>query len=346
MLLDRSRGSVARFREFLRELDKITLFGDKDKYSKAEIRANAVAVNKLCKSELDYLRQHIDLTTLRRYRSDYRNAIRQHYKGTPLAVTYADKVNHGAPTHIAVKYFNLKRSEKEEYARHESARKEVFLLGNRLIIVEPQQLIQVATGLLESSDDFELAAGVLALTGRRPVEVFKTGRFELIGEVIKVNSLKFSPSNSVIFSGQAKTRESQHARDHFPIFTLASPKLVCEALQRLRAKRDFTQFDERQVNSRTSGRLGLAVRRHFDAFVKVCVEGDVENLRDYGYIEAKNLRSMYAHIAQAKFAPLSVITSFATELLGHAKNATGGGNATADNYMEFVLVPAEAGKLL
>ena len=65
--------SIMRINEFLTSLDDITLWqGD---YSKAQLETNRKAINALVKKEMSYLRKHYALTSLRRARSDYRNAI-------------------------------------------------------------------------------------------------------------------------------------------------------------------------------------------------------------------------------------------------------------------------------
>jgi hypothetical protein len=237
-------------------------------------------------------------------------------------VTYFDKKNNNEPTHIAVKYFTLKKSEIQEYNSYEENRKDAYLNvsnDNRLVIVDHNELINVATDLLSSNSDHEVVAGLLALTGRRTIEMWKTGCFEYIDD------------NKVLFSGQAKTRNSPNAKHSYQIFTLCNAQLVCSALNQLRLNRDFTNKTEREVNSITSNYLSKVVKRHFNRFVMRKNESGF--LDNYGFIEAKDLRAMYVHIAQAIFLPNSLITKFADTALGHV--ATNGANS--DNYMIFRL---------
>jgi hypothetical protein len=304
--------TVVRIQEFLTSLDSIS-FTDIDSYRKA--------VNRLCKKELDYLRGHVELTTLRRYRTDYRNAIRKHYEGKDLPTVYKDKKNNGKPTHIAVKYFSLTRNEVATYADHEKERKDSYLKvfnsdlevsDNRLVIINPNEMVNIAVSLLGSDSAYDIATGLLLLTGRRTVEIWKMGAFE------------YKQPNLVIFSGQAKTRDSENAKTSYPIFTLCDAHLVCQALGKLRGLKDFSNSTEREVNSSTSTRLSRVVKRNFNSFI----------LGYDGLLEAKDLRSIYVHIAHHLFASHTVITAFASDILGHVIKAT------ADNYMLFRLKKA------
>ena len=70
--------TVTRISEFLAGLDNLTLFQHNGvQLSKTQIEINRKAINRFVKKE--------------RARSDYRNAIREHYKGKNLAVVYTDK---------------------------------------------------------------------------------------------------------------------------------------------------------------------------------------------------------------------------------------------------------------
>jgi hypothetical protein len=295
--------SILRIQEFLTALDSIA-FSNIDSYRKD--------VNCLCKKELDYLRANIDLSTLRRYRTDYRNAIRKYYDGKEIHVVYHDKKNKGKPTHIAVKYFALKRSEVKQYVDYENKRKSVYqnaFEDHKLVIINYPEMITTAISLLDSNSAYDITAGLLLLTGRRTVEVWKLARFELV------------KSNIVNFYGQAKTRDSANAKEFYPIFTLCNSLLVCNALDKLRSIKDFSNSTERVVNASTSTRLSRVVKQHFNSFIK-----------DYdGLIEAKDLRAIYVHIAQRICAPHLDLQAFAKQQLGHILSNT------ADNYMLFRL---------
>ena len=311
--------SIMRINEFLTSLDAITLWqGD---YAKPQLETNRKAINALVKKEMNYLRKHYALTSLRRARSDYRNAIRAHYKGKPLALTYTDKDLNNEKVHIAVKYFVLKKIEVAAYNESEIVRTNDFLSGNRLIISGVNDFVSRATALLESDKYYELFAGLLAVTGRRPIEIAKLGNFEIIDH------------DHLFFTGQAKTKNRNSAIEGYKIPTLCNSTLIIQAFNRLRTLKDFTDKSERDINAIISNSLGKAVKKHFLGFIKTSPNQRIDNLVDYPFFEAKMLRPIATHIAQSKHAPLSDLHHFAKHFLGHALDKT------ASNYMEFMLNP-------
>ena len=311
--------SIMRINEFLASLDAITLWqGD---YSKAQIETNRKAINALVKKEMNYLRKHYALTSLRRARSDYRNAIRAYYKGKPLALTYTDKDLNNEKVHIAVKYFVLKKIEVAAYNESEIIRTNDFLSGNRLIICDVNAFISKATALLESDNYYELFSGLLAVTGRRTIEIAKLGNFEIIDH------------DHLFFTGQAKILGKNSAADGYQIPILCNSTLIIQSLKRLRTIKDFTDKSERNVNAIISNSLGKAVKKHFVGFIKTSPNQRIDNLIDYPFFEAKMLRPIATHIAHSKHAPLSDLHHFAKHFLGHALDKT------ASNYMEFMINP-------
>jgi len=300
--------AVYRIENFLVALDKITLTSS----SKEAVKTYRDRVNRLVKREIEYLRKHLTLASLRRARTDYRNAIKKHYDGKELPISFKD-------SHIALKYFVLKKSEVSSYIEHEETRKNNYLIGNRLIICDSQEMVAVAEILLDSDSAYEICAGLLLLTGRRTVEIWLTGNFKAIN------------NDRVVFSGQAKNAHAMNPRDNYEIPVLADAHKIVNALNRLRSLKNFSGKTEREVNSLTSNRLGKVVKKHFNRFIKKPVNQSFENLQDYGFIEAKSLRPCFVHIAQDKFMPLSDLHKFAQNVLGHSKMDT------ASNYMEFLL---------
>jgi hypothetical protein len=314
--------SVLRIEDFLARLHKVTLYGLKADYNAFKLKQSRETINKLCKKEVDFLRRHVELKTLRRYRTDYRNAIKLYFQGKEMALTHKPK-GEKESGHIALKYFILKRSEVASYGESEKARKEAYLCGNRVLIDRHDELIAIGTDLLGSTSFYEVAIGLLLLTGRRPVEILKTGSFEVISE------------NKVRFFGQAKTRESEQARDGYEIYTLCNAQFVCNALTNLRNLKDFSNKTNRQTESSTSGRLGVTLRKHLmtDDFFFMSNDGTTNNLRSFKGIEVKALRDIWLNIAHLRFEPLSDIHNFATRMLGHVSGST------ASNYMEFMIIP-------
>lgn len=271
-------------------------------------------INAICKREIEFLRAHVELTTLRRYITDLRNAVRREYAVREIPLACHDKKNHGKETHIAVKYLVLTRGETQAYAKHEETRKAVFLDidgGRPTIVTDYQAMIETAITLLDSERIFETAVGVLALTGRRCIEVMKTGRFEVV-----------SPDH-VVFYGQAKTKnpDGGKSKNGYKIPVLGPSEKITAALNRIRLEKDFSLLDERAVNNRTSVMLGRYTKRHF---AKHTPGHD---------IEAKDLRSIYVHVAfeSLGYSQRTTINEFASVVLGHADFVT------SRNYMAFRL---------
>jgi len=329
--------SVLRIEDFLARLHKVTLYGNKADYNAKQLKQSRETINKLCKKEVDFLRRHVELKTLRRYRTDYRNAIKLYFKGKEMALTHKPK-GEKESGHIALKYFILKRSEVTSYGESEKARKEAYLCGNKILIDRYDELVAISTDLLESTSFYEVAIGLLLLTGRRPIEILKTGSFDTVSE------------NKVRFFGQVKTKESEQAKDGYEIYTLCNSKKVCGALTKLRELKDFSDIEEkiqrdypklenyelqrllrRKIESSTSGRLGLTIRKHLmiDDFFFMSNDGTTNDLRSFKGIEVKMLRDIWLKIAQFRFEPLADEHYFATRMLGHISGST------ASNYMEF-----------
>jgi hypothetical protein len=313
--------SVYRIDEFLNDIDKLT---PKKAVSKTDISNAKKRINARCKAEIGYLRKHLTLSSLRRARTDYRNAIRNHYKDKPLLTGFSFNDKSGL-THIAMKYLTLTKNEVKAYKQHETDRKTAYLTGEyRLVITNAADMVNKINDLLDSDSAYDIASGLLLATGRRSVEIFKTGGFKATG------------NNTVIFSGQAKTRGSKDAKDNYEIFTLVDSSRIVNALAKLRQLKDFSDKTELQVNAAVSNALGKAVKRNFGGYIQSTVNGSIDTLKSFTSIEARNLRPIYIVLSHKIFTPLSVLHSYAENALGHAHK-----DDSLDNYMEFMLHPSE-----
>lgn len=311
---------ITRTEEFIHAIENISF----DMTNKNNVATYRKAVNACCKREVEYLRKNLTLTSLRSALTDYRNAVRTKFEGRALPVTYKDR--HSGNGHIALKYLILKKEEVKTYDMHETARKEHYLHGkSRLIICNHNELIEKADSLLDSSSAYDIAAGLLLLTGRRATEILKTASFE------------FVDNNHVRFAGQLKNEKcgvaAKGARDNYIIPVLTDSERIINALARLRALKPLQDKTEKEVNTLTSCALGRAVKRNLMGYVKKPVNQSIDNLIDYNFLEPKNLRSIYVHIAHNQFEPLAVLSSFAHDVLGHATKGA------VDNYMDFMLYP-------
>jgi hypothetical protein len=96
-----------------------------------------------------------------------------------------------------------------------------------LIPLDAQAFIATATDLLGSERYTTLGMALMALTGRRPAEMFFSAKFSL--------PEKKQPFPALIFEGQLKTRQAPGTSfEPYPIPVLAAPKPVLAAFERLR----------------------------------------------------------------------------------------------------------------
>lgn len=312
--------TIVRIPEFLTALNSIKLCG----HDKQDIKLYREHINSLCKKEINYLRNNLSLTSLRSAITQYRNAIRKSFNNNVINVSYKDKST-SKPTHVAIKYLSLSKQEKNNYCKKEIERKNKYLSGDaRLIICNHDKLIDKATSLLNSESIYDLATALLLLTGRRATEIMKTACFQVIDE------------NHVLFSGQLKNEKcgvkAHNARDNFIIPVLANSQKIVDALNKIRRLKPLDDKTEKEVNALTSNALGKAVKRNLLGFLKAAVYQDNGYiLRNYDFLEPKNLRSMYVHIANEELTKFPVLHSFAIDVLGHSNNQS------VDNYMEFEL---------
>jgi hypothetical protein len=113
---------------------------------------------------------------------------------------------------------------------------------SNLIPLDPEAFIQKALALLASERYLEKGMGLMALTGRRPAEIFFSAKFSL--------PRKKLPYPAVIFDGQLKTRKAPGTSfQPYPIPVLAEPKKIIRALAQLRALKTFASPDA--VNTTT-----------------------------------------------------------------------------------------------
>ena len=165
--------------------------------------------------------------------------------------------------------------------------------------------------LLESREWRELAAGLIAATGRRPSEILKTAQFEQIGKY------------EVAFSGQLKTKGEE--REAYSTYTLVESANVIDGLARLRRMSEIKAVRKQTLAQMDSGKnstLNSIIRESFEGFISP----------PYGekQLSAKNLRASYAAIAIYLFCPWKQSTNqFITERLGHTSDAT------ATNYEDY-----------
>lgn len=181
--------------------------------------------------------------------------------------------------------------------------------------------LEMTGKLLKSEKSYiRIMLGLCAATGRRPGEMLTTAKFTKSGK------------NSVIFSGQLKTKDSEQARDNYEIPTLLPADDVIGALERLRAKKDFSGLPvpahktlAQVVNARTAKQQSEYVKTYYSDFIP--------NPRAY------NLRAVYALLCVRKHKPADMTDqAYMAQILGHSENDS----TTAASYLDFYYAGEDA----
>lgn len=170
---------------------------------------------------------------------------------------------------------------------------------NHVALFDMGLFIQTCSQCINDSDPYTVAIGVMGLTGRRTIEILKTGHFEQIDR------------NSLLFSGQAKTKNSPNAQDNYLIPCLVHPKKILKAVSFLRSKLLLSHLDN-EVIDKIHGRNMLNR-------VKRIMSGVRET--EHIHLNCRSLRSMYVMTAYEVFKMSTQVSfnAYAARILGHSK---------------------------
>lgn len=124
-----------------------------------------------------------------------------------------------------------------------------------------KSLVESAISALAAKPYLEVAAGLVCLTGRRPVEILRTGVFI---EDPEVGDPALLGPYRTLFAGQTKTRSDEEFS--YPIPLLAEPQIVQAGIEKLRAHpycQKLQELDNNAVHRRTSADINGHCKRHF-----------------------------------------------------------------------------------
>ena len=158
----------------------------------------ALALKKLrriCQAEVRRLKERLTPATVKLYLSKYRDAIRQ--IDPDHLVLRPRKMRSGQ------RFSYLALPPEETRALNAAYHQRIHEDQSNLIPLDPQAFIEKAIDLLASGRYLEKGMGLMALTGRRPAEIFFSASFSLPPKKL--------PFPALIFDGQLKTR---HAPRH------------------------------------------------------------------------------------------------------------------------------------
>ncbi|HYW18104.1 MAG TPA: protelomerase family protein [Nodularia sp. (in: cyanobacteria)] len=173
------------------------------------------------------------------------------------------------------------------------------------------EYIELIDKLLQSPDHRELTVGLIASTGRRPSEIWKTAQFTQCGQF------------EVEFLGQIKAKGEE--REAYKTYTLVESYKVVDALAKLRRMPEIKSLKKAtlaEIDSGRNNKMNSKVKEYFAELINPPM-GEVS-------LSAKNLRASYAAITVYLFCPWQKSTNqFITERLGHVSDAT------ATNYEDY-----------
>lgn len=220
---------------------------------------------------------------------------------------YRNAIKTHNPNHLALSYLRLSINESNDLKQASKA--QVYLDHTNLRQIDAQTLIGKALELIQTDSYLNIALGLMLLSGRRATEILKTASFQKIAQ------------SYVRFSGQLKTKGSTNAQtEPYNIPVLCDVDVFMQGFFKLRELRDFSELTHDQVHSRANKALNESCKRHF--------KGLIENPKP------KDLRSAYATIAYARYAPKNWSSdAYYAQILGHSEQDLN----TALSYQDFYL---------
>lgn len=202
-----------------------------------------------------------------------------------------------------------------------AAQKVASNLGNQIAGLEVDRYEQSVSRLLQSSNIWEIGAGLIAASGRRPIEIIEVGTFEIEGD-------------GLLFGGQAKKRGEQSEPYSIPLIG-CTPDLFVEKLAAFRTSYEVQRFRQQFT---IDGEIDL--KKLSDPITKqICRRGIVPGLAWIPTNEGKSaatasdLRAAWVTVVEEKFKPSGKYSLlFRAEVLGHRLDV---GSMPTLNYSRY-----------
>lgn len=194
---------------------------------------------------------------------------------------------------------------KNQYSEKKRQQQEQYKL------IDAQKYIKIAERLLKSSNHHELILGICALTGRRPIEVVKTGKFAINDEY------------SIIFIGQVKKRQIDITEYSIPILCPAIKLITAhQKLKKLLPHNGINCLTDsnKSINNRlfTSSKSSYLKQNLFHSIYPP----DAPN-------QTFNLRSIYTRVCYDTYQPEMSFRAYTAKILNHANLDS------ADSYDQY-----------
>jgi hypothetical protein len=174
--------------------------------------------------------------------------------------------------------------------------------------------------LLASEQIWKIGAGLIATSGRRPVEIVVSGKFEVDGDGLK-------------FGGQAKKRDEDFGDYYIPLIG-CTPELFVEKLEKFRSSREIkNHLAKVEAGEFAEGKEADNVR------VQINRLGIVPTLAwvpvEKSAPTCSDLRAAWVAIVESKFKDNSKYSLlYRSEILGHNLNV---GSVPALNYSRYAV---------
>ena len=274
-----------QIRQFIRELGLAKARGKQDR------RNTLNRLKRVCVREVDSLRNKHTTNTLSGYLTSYRKEAK--------AAGYTD----------LLRFLRITTTESRQM-KHEALRS----ISKATKAFQSAAFIRTANSQLSLPMDFYnqkpkiggWATALCALTGRRTIEVLKTGQFshpERGHPLMKKRGI-----SSVLFSGQAKTKNSENARTapyRIPVLT-THPEDIISRINDLRSFLKIEGLDNVKVTRKYKQTLGDTTTKNYSA------------LLPDERLSPKSLRALYAATCwKHTIDPDMAYESFIAEILGH-----------------------------
>lgn len=209
--------------------------------------------------------------------------------------------------HLYFKAIGIEGINWDEENKQSNDKKIHSLLNKQLIDVE--KYLETTLQLLKSDKSHEIAVGLIAATGRRPIEVLATAKFFEVknhdSKILEKLDKDVIAEYYLNFKGQAKRRDYDKNNDEklvYAIGLLVPKNLFLAALKNFRNTQEYQDilhdvkeltekgipFEtiNKEVESRRGGSLRRVVKKYFDFLPTKGVEGKE--------VDCKSLRACYA----------------------------------------------------
>lgn len=278
----------------------------------AQVRAHCLGVLKRLSSAKYYRAGSnvpaygLSIATKRTAVTRYRNAIRE---------AFGDH-------HPALKYLKLKDADQD--AIHSADRQRIATQHDARRPLDVDTHVDRARFVLENLGDckpLEIAAALIAVTGRRPLEVLQ----DLTGHDFRpvdgspdptLFDVSIDDRWTILFGGQRKTRGAESARTApYEIPVLVEPALVFAAIAHIRLEYPTTGMTATQIGDRAWKNLGYYCKGRFPSQISAGYRD-----RDGADLSPKDLRAAYACVAYERYAPRRLSwNAYTARILGHSE---------------------------